>query len=176
METYETPLDPPLAPIKQLPIPCLELCGAHLLADLLNNVKVLLRIPLDNIYAWTNSTVVLSWLIGNLRRFITFVANHVSCVVELVSPDKWNHIDGRENPANCASRGILPLELLSHELWWKCSPWLSLPTFEWPNAPTPPSTDIPDECVHTCPQSSVHLPLIPFNQYSSFTHLLQVTA
>ena len=30
--------------------------------------------------------------------------------------------------------------------------------------------------VHTCLQSSVHLPLIPFNQYSSYTCLLQVTA
>ena len=32
-------------------IPRLELCGAHLLADLLNHVKVLLHVPLDNIYA-----------------------------------------------------------------------------------------------------------------------------
>ena len=54
-----------VAPSK-LSIPHLELCGAHLLADLLN-VKVLLHIPLDNICAWTDSTVVLSWVIENLH-------------------------------------------------------------------------------------------------------------
>ena len=77
-----------VAHIKQLSIPSLELCGAHLLTDLLNHFKVRLHIPLDNIYAWTDSTVVLSWIVGNPRRFKAFVANHVSCVVELVPPDK----------------------------------------------------------------------------------------
>lgn len=30
----------------------------------------------------------------------------------------WSHICGSQNPADCASHGILPSELLKHELWW----------------------------------------------------------
>ena len=40
------------------------------------------------------------------------------------TPDRWNHVPGTNNPADfasrdCASRGLFPLELLDHELWWK---------------------------------------------------------
>lgn len=40
------------------------------------------------------------------------------------------------NPADCASRGLLPSELLTHDLWWNEPSWLSLPTSEWPDFPT----------------------------------------
>ena len=52
---------------KVAPIKRLELCGAQLLARLLFHVREALRIPIQNVYAWTDSTIVLSWLEGNPR-------------------------------------------------------------------------------------------------------------
>ena len=56
-------------PIKRLTIPCLELCGTNILAQLLHHVRVVLEVPLSNTYAWIDSTIVLHWFDGNPRRF-----------------------------------------------------------------------------------------------------------
>lgn len=72
-----------VAPIKRLTIPCLELCGAHLLAQLVHHVLNTFGLPLNCVYAWTDSTIVINWLVGNPRRFKTYVGNRVSHILEL---------------------------------------------------------------------------------------------
>ena len=167
-----------VSPIKRLTIPRLELCGAHLLAQLLRHVQEVFHIPVHDIHAWTDSTIVLSWLVGNPRRFKPYVGNRVSHIVELVPPDRWRHVIGVENPADCASRGLLPSELLQHQLWWSGPGWLSLPPQNWPQQTDTHQESVPDEerelCLHTVVTAKE--PLIPIDRYSSFTRLKRITA
>ena len=48
--------------IKHLSIPQLELCGMLLVTKLILHCGKMLNFPIETTYAWTDSTVVLSWL------------------------------------------------------------------------------------------------------------------
>ena len=96
-----------VAPIKRLTIPRQELCGAHLLSQLLHHARLVFGLSLTQSYAWTDS-IVLGWLAGNPRRLKTYVSNRVTSIMELLGPDRWHHVSGLENPADCASRGLFP--------------------------------------------------------------------
>ena len=62
------------------------------------------------------------------------MANHVSQIMELLPSSVWHHVPTATNPADCASRGMLPQDL-HHSLWWDGPPWLLLEPTAWPVSP-----------------------------------------
>ena len=102
-----------MARTKRLTMPRLELCGAVIVAKLLSHEAKILNVP-KQVYAWTDSVIVLSWLRGNPRHFKTFIGNRVLEIHELTPPTCWYHVSGKDNPADCASRGLFPFELVQH--------------------------------------------------------------
>ena len=163
--------------IKRISIPRLELCGAQLLAHLLHHCQKVLEFPTEDVFAWMDSTIVLNWIVGNPRRLKTYVGNRVSYIVDLVPPNRWYHVEGSQNPADCASRGLLPSELLTHDLWWNGPSWLKLGIQSWPIPdslpPNEPSVEAEEMCSHLAIVSD---PVIPIDRFSSFTRLTRVTA
>ena len=166
-----------VSPIKRLTIPRLELCGAHLLTQLLSHIREIYKLPLSNVFAWTDSTIVLNWLSGTPKRFKTYVGNQVLYIVDYLPPNHWRHVNGVENPADCASRGLFPFELVNNKLWWSGPDWLYSASSEWPVQERIPYTEMKEEreisFVAACEPS---MPVIPLNHYSTFSRLQHITA
>lgn len=111
-----------VAPIKQQCIPRLELNGAVLLARILQECRQTSK----------SKSTVLAWLRKHANVWPTFVAIRVGEVQTTMDATQWRHVPGVDNPADVASRGIMPADIKTYSLWWSGPAWLVDERDRWP--------------------------------------------
>lgn len=98
-------------------------------------------------FAWTDSSIVLSWLRRHPTRWKTYIANRIVAIHSNVNQAIWQHVRSEDNPADVPSRSVNPTDLLSHGLWWNGPKWLLEPENIWPISQPTLDTDLEGRAV-----------------------------
>ncbi|KRY45546.1 hypothetical protein T03_9972 [Trichinella britovi] len=121
-----------VALVKRLSLPRLELMAALHVARLKEYVERELGLLFNRSTCWSDSTIVLSWIRGDPRRWKPFVANRIQEILSRTEPSQWRHCPTADNPADKLSLGC-PLDTLREDkLWWNGPAWLKEPMEQWP--------------------------------------------
>uniref|UniRef100_A0AC34FMX0 Integrase catalytic domain-containing protein n=1 Tax=Panagrolaimus sp. ES5 TaxID=591445 RepID=A0AC34FMX0_9BILA len=115
-----------------LTIPRMELIGLLIAVRMGYFLKKSLDMTFLSINIWTDSKICLQWLKNPPAKDI-FVKNRIFETLEKGELYKYRHIRGIENPADVASRGCTPDQLLKHSLWWHGPPLLQHPASDYPS-------------------------------------------
>ena len=124
-----------VTPVKSVSVPRLELTAAVIGVKLGRLITSELEFQFESVNYWTDSTTVLQYIANTTTRFKIFVANRLEVIHSASSPKQWRHVDTKKNPADIASRGLMPIDAEKAKLWFEGPPFLLRPKNQWPEQP-----------------------------------------
>ena len=107
-----------VAPRNVVTIPRLELMAAVIATRIAIILEKELKYPMIEHVYWTDSKIVLGYIANESRRFKIFVGNRVQQIRDVSEPAQWHYIQGEENPADLASRGMPSSKLVKADRWF----------------------------------------------------------
>lgn len=161
-------------------IPRLELCGALLLVELMDDTRKeleVLNIKIEHLelFYWCDSTNMLAW-IGSELLFQFYVSYRIARIRDTISPYQWQDVSLKNNLADLITRSVDAESMCDLDLWWIGLHCLSQERSCWPNPPILPE-DLPEV-------RAIKLALIAvenksrwiLKKYSNWNALIRITA
>lgn len=116
------------------------------------------------IHFWADSCIVLNWIEGSASRWKPFVCDRVTEIRSFCDPDDWRHCPGKENPADCLTRGMTVRTLRDGAVWWHGPDWLGEGHERWTG------TEAPLDPLDT------QAPLLKLENFSRYLKLIRAMA
>ena len=107
-----------VTPVKEFTIPRLELAAAKEAVKANNTLQRALKTSIDDVFYWTDSTIVLKYINNQNKAFKTYETNRLAYIRSGGEPKQWFHVEGKQNPADYASRGLHVYEDKKAEMWF----------------------------------------------------------
>ena len=92
--------------------------GANLATDVAVEICESLKIEIDQVKFYTDSMTSLAWL-RSTSKMSVYVSNRVCKVRDRTEVSQWRYVPGASNPADIASRGAKPSQLMKNRLWYE---------------------------------------------------------
>ena len=121
---------------------------------------------------WTDSRVVLGYINNEARRFHVYVANRVQAIRNHTEPAQWHYVPSKENPADHASRGLSPSQLLESN-WLKGPQFLLQKTIQYSTENHQPEQDDPEVKGHSLATAGVEDFLNRFERFSTWSGVVR---
>ncbi|KFD48104.1 hypothetical protein M513_11047 [Trichuris suis] len=101
-------------------------------ARLTSFVRSQLKIPIDSIFYWSDSKIILAWVKGAPGSWKQFVRNRVEEIHQLSEPMQWRYCPTKHNPGDLLSRGCTIKKLKEEAICWHGPSWLMKEEVMWP--------------------------------------------
>ncbi|XP_056647328.1 uncharacterized protein LOC130451991 [Diorhabda sublineata] len=157
-------------------VPRLELNAALLATNLTAKLMEAFTCRISNIFYYTDSTIVLSWLNTEPALLKTFVANRVADMQRKFKIENWQHVKSEQNAADIISMGSLPSQLLECDMWWNGPFFLSNHNQPVTNNNFLPLNELPEVKNSALTHNVIIADSTIFERYSNFDKLNRVIA
>ena len=123
-----------VAPKCKISIPRMELMGSLVAVRLYQKIKDSLRMDIEEVRFFTDSSAVLGMLNKNSGTFLEFVGTRVSEIRTKLKVDtEWFWIPGELNPADMGTRPTMTPGNMGEDSTYQMGfPWMYQPVESWP--------------------------------------------
>ncbi|XP_055622190.1 uncharacterized protein LOC129765786 [Toxorhynchites rutilus septentrionalis] len=166
-----------VAPLKQLSIPRLELQAAVLGARMATTIRQNHSLNIQQMFYWTDSQTVLSWIKSDQRQYKQFVGFRIGEILSLIKISEWNWVPTKQNIADLLTKWSRSPDLSPGSSWFRGPNFLYSVQDSWPKQrETSANVKTEMKAIHLFHEIILPKNLINFDNISKWNVLVRTVA